>query len=232
MEQTQCQTCPTRRFCLAAGLEGDALTTLSTCVAASSPMSRGDYLYRAGDAATSCFVVRSGAYKTFVLSGDGEEHVTGFHFPGELMGLSGQADGQHRDSAVALETSTACRVPLDELPRLWDIGSGPSLLRLMGAAEQMGAEEHMNLSRPAADARVAGFLVTLGRRLKHQGRSERTLPMPMSRTDLANHLGMTLECLSRVLGRFSKAGLITATRTCITQNEPKKLEALAGHLDL
>lgn len=232
MSQNQCQECPTRRLCLADGLGSDALGALSTCVAASAPMNRGDYLYRAGDVASACFVVRSGAYKTFVLSGDGEEHVTGFHFPGELMALSGQATGLYRDSATALETSTACRVPLDQIPRLWAIGSGPPLLRLVGQSEQLGAEEHMNLSRPAADARVAGFLVSLGRRMKHQGRSETTLPMPMSRTDLANHLGMTLECLSRVLARFSRAGLITATRTSISQNEPKRLEALAGHLNL
>jgi CRP/FNR family transcriptional regulator len=194
-------------------------------------MNRGDYVYRAGDRASNCVVVRSGSYKTFVLSGDGEEHVTGFHFPGELMGMSGQAGGLHRDSAVALETSTACRVPLDEIPMLWRIGSGPSLLRLMGRSEQIGAEDHMNLSRSAADARVAGFLVTLGRRMKRQGRSELLLPMPMSRTDLANYLGMTLECLSRVVARFAKAGLITATRMHVTQHQPEQLAGLAGHLD-
>ncbi len=58
MEQNLCQSCPTRRLCLAAGLEGDALRRLSSCVVASSPMKRGDYLYRAGDTAASCFVVR------------------------------------------------------------------------------------------------------------------------------------------------------------------------------
>ena len=231
METYRCHNCPTRRLCLAAGLEGNALTALSECILASAPMNRSDYLYRAGDPAAHCFVVRSGAYKTFVLSGDGEVHVTGFHFPGELIGLSGQADGIHHDTAVALETSTACRLALDEVPTLWQIGSGPSLLRLMGLGERMGAEHHMLLSRPAADARVAGFLVALGRRMKRQGRSETSLPMPMSRTDLANHLGMTLECLSRVLARFSKAGLITATRTRITQEDPQRLDALAGHLD-
>jgi CRP/FNR family transcriptional regulator len=231
MEFNHCRHCPTRRLCLAADLEDDAIGMLSRCVLPSAPMNRGDMLYRAGDCASHCFVVRSGAYKTFVLSSDGEEHITGFHFPGELIGLSGQAGGVYRNSASALETSTACRVPVDDMPTLWQIGSGRSLLRLMGFREQLGAEDHMNLSRPAADARVAGFLVTLGRRMKRQGRSEYSLPLPMSRTDLANHLGMTLECLSRVLARFVRSGLITASRTRITQDQPSTLEALAGHLD-
>jgi CRP/FNR family transcriptional regulator len=227
----QCLECPTRRLCLAAGLNGEAIESLSECVHPSSPMSKGDLLYRTGDAATDCFVVRSGAYKTFAIRASGEEYVTGFYFPGELMGISGQAVGEHRDTAMALETSTACRVQLDDVPSLWSIGSGRSLLRLMGRAEQMSVDDHVNLSQSAADARVAGFLVTLSRRMKHQGRDPLHLPTPMSRTDLANYLGMTLECLSRVVARLGKAGLVTATRAHITIESPDQLMALAGHID-
>ncbi len=194
-------------------------------------MQRGDFLYRAGDRADDCFVVRSGAYKTVVVSGDGQVHVTGFYFPGEIMGVSGQASGRYRDSAVALQTSTACRTPLTELPRLWEIGSGPSLLRMFGDSERLSTEGRTNLSRPAADARVAGYLTGLSRRLKHQGRSPDHLPLPMSRTDLANHLGMTLESLSRVLGRLARSGLIRSDRHAITLVDGKALEAMAGHLD-
>lgn len=227
-----CRYCPTRRLCLAQGLEGDSLTALACCVAPSEPMKRGDFLYRAGDPATDCYVVRSGAYKTVMVNGNGEEHVTGFHFPGDLMALAGQSDGRYSDSAVALDTSTACRVPLEKLPRLWSIGSGAPMLRLMGRSEQMGAEHHMTLSRTGADVRVAGFVVNLARRMARQGRATDSLPLPMSRTDLANHLGMTLECLSRVFAKFSKAGIITASRNQITQLQPERLESIAGCADV
>lgn len=194
-------------------------------------MTRGDYLYRTGEPAHDCFVVRSGAYKTVLLSGSGDEHVSGFYFPGELLGLAAQANGVHRETAVALETSTACRVPLAEIPRLWRIGSGPALLRLMGDNGQRNADDHMNLSRSAADERVAGFLMALAARMRRQGLDSRHLPLPMSRTDLANYLGMTLECLSRVLTRLSSAGLITASRTRVSLEQPAQLSALAEHLD-
>jgi CRP/FNR family transcriptional regulator len=52
----------------------------------------------------------------------------------------------------------------------------------------------------------------------------------MSRTDLANHLGLTLECLSRVLSRFKRAGLVTFTRTRITLCKPEELATLALHV--
>ncbi|MEQ8860714.1 MAG: helix-turn-helix domain-containing protein [Pseudomonadales bacterium] len=229
MQALHCQTCPTRRLCLGADLDQPALASLSQCVQPSAPVQRGEFLYRAGDPADDCFVVRSGAYKTVVTSNDGQEHVGGFHFPGEIMGLSGQATGRYRDSAVALETSTACRTSLAELPQLWRVGSGPALLRLLGSNDWTGAEGHANLSRTAADARLAGYLVGLSRRLS--GRAPDHLPMPMSRTDLANHLGMTLESLSRVIGRLTRDGTITPARTAITVNDPERLQRLAGHLD-
>lgn len=230
-DHSHCHNCLTRRQCLAGGLQGDALTALSECVHPGGPMKRGDFLYRAGEPASECFVVRSGAYKTILLSGSGDEHVTGFHFPGDLLGMAAQATGTHRESAIALETSTACRMPLTEIPTLWRIGGGPSLLRLIGNNGQRSAEDHMNLSRTAADARVAGFLTTLSQRMHQQGRDDRELPLPMSRTDLANYLGMTLECLSRVLTRFSAAGLVTAGRTHINLDDADQLRSLAGHIE-
>lgn len=231
MESPPCQVCPTHRVCLAAGLEHRALTALAECVLSGAPMSRGEYVYRAGEPAEHCFVVRSGAYKTIVESANGDVHVIGFHFPGELLGLEGLADGVHRESAVALETSTACRFAVDDVPELWSMGSGRSLMRLVGRREQQNALHQLNLSRTAADARVAGFLVGLGRRMQRLGCSGTSLPMPMSRTDLANHLGMTLECLSRVIGRFGRSGLIAASRSRIVVEEPEQLAALAAHLD-
>jgi CRP/FNR family transcriptional regulator, anaerobic regulatory protein len=227
----QCQVCPTRQLCLAAGLDRPALERLATCTKPSAPLEKSLCLFRAGDSATGCFIVRSGAFKTFVISAEGEEYVTGFYYPGELLGMAGQATGRHRESASALMTSTACRVHLEDLPTLWEIGSGPSLLRLMGQAQHLSSDDRINLSQSRADARVAGFLLALSGRMRHQGRDPDRVPTPMSRTDLASFLGMTLECLSRVLSRMSRAGAIRAARHEITLRAPRDLEALAGHID-
>ena len=230
MEMCACRQCPTRRYCLGAELEPEALEALSTCVHVSSPLQRGSQLYRAGDAVTDCYVVRSGSFKTSVTSIDGEEHVTGFHFPGDLPGLAGLATGRHVDDATALETSTACRVPLETVPHLWQLGSGSALLHMIGRGAAVGVEAHANLSRHAADARVAGFLLGLRDRLSKQGRTADYLPLPMSRSDLANHLGMTLESLSRVLSRLRREGTLSVSRRSVTCRDYQRLTALAGHV--
>jgi len=228
---TQCQECPTRLLCLAAGLDRPALERLAACMKPSAPLAKGDCLFRAGDPAGGCFVVRSGAFKTVAISAAGEEYVTGFYFPGELLGMAGQASGEHRESASALMTSTACRVQFEDIPTLWHIGSGQSLLRLIGQTERLSSEDRINLSQSRADARVAGFLLALSRRMRHQGRDPQRLPAPMSRTDLASYLGMTLECLSRALSRLSHAGFISAARHEITLQTPSELKALATYID-
>lgn len=224
---SHCSECATRHLCLAADLDGAALDRLSHCMTPGEPLQRGEHLYRAGDPADGCYIVRSGVFKTVASDPDGSEHVTGFHYPGDLIAMNGQGEGRHLDSAVALDTSTACRVPLSRLPELWALGSGQQLLALLGRSQQHAAEQQTLLARHGAESRLAGFLVGLARRRERQGLTSDRLPLPMSRTDLANHLGMTLECLSRVLSRLSRRGVITATRREVTQNEPDALRAMA-----
>lgn len=224
-----CLTCPTRQYCVGAELDEARLLALGACVRPSAPLRKGDYLYRAGDPAEGCFVVRSGTYKRFSVSATGEEHVTGFHYPGDVIGLAGLATGRQADSAIALETATACRVRNESLPVLWSIGGGASLLRLVGEHEEHATEARIGLTQSKADCRVARFLLDLSQRMARHGRSADVLPAPMSRTDLASYLGMTLESLSRVFSRLSRAGLISATRTEITLHSRDQLETIAYH---
>ncbi|MFX3657746.1 MAG: Crp/Fnr family transcriptional regulator [bacterium] len=227
VDASHCLHCPTRQHCLADGLDDDGLQRLSACVRPSPPLRKGDRLFAPEDRGDDCYVVRSGCFKTVRVSADGDETVTGFHLPGDLVGVSRLAGGGRSETAVALETSTACRVLAGELQGLWQVGAGRSLLRLAGRQSELAADHQHTLSQGAADARVAGFLVTLAQRMRRLRRGDNPLPLPMSRTDLARYLGMTLECLSRVLARLSRAGILDATRRQVTVHDGDALRALA-----
>ena len=193
-------------------------------------MNKGDYLYRSGDAATAWFVVRSGVFKTVSVTPDGEEYVTGFYYPGEILGLDGPADGAYSSTALAIASSTACAVALTDLPEIWGLGAGDSLLRLIAEHQRNEALLRINLSQSRADARIAGFLKLLMDRTERLGFDPKTISMPMSRTDLANHLGLTLECVSRVLSKWRRAGVIDTDRTTMRILEPVALTTAAYHL--
>jgi CRP/FNR family transcriptional regulator len=225
-----CALCPTRGVCVARDLDAGALERLHACLTTSAPLHRGDHLYRSGDPAEYCFLVRSGAFKTSRLTSGGDEYITGFHYPGELIGLDGQNDGAFPESATALDNSTVCRIRLLDLPVLWELGAGPGLLRLLGETMSRHAETHINLCQSRAPARIAGYLTQLMSRFARLGFDPTQLPMPMSRTDLANHLGLTLECLSRVLGKWKRAGVIEPTRDHVLIRKPTELRTTAYHL--
>ncbi len=225
-----CALCPTRQLCAARDLNEAALTELGQCISVTQPMNKGDFLYRTGDPAQAWFVVRSGVFKTVTVTPDGEEYVTGFYYPGEILGLDGPADGAHGSTAVAIASSTACALSLMDLPEIWSLGAGNSLLRLIAEQQRNEALLRINLSQSRADARIAGFLKLLMDRTGRLGFDPKTLPMPMSRTDLANHLGLTLECVSRVLSKWRRAGVIDTDRTTVRILEPAALATAAYHL--
>lgn len=225
-----CALCPTRGLCIARDLSEASLGVLDEIVATSLPMAKGEYLYRAGDAADAWYVVRSGVYKTIVDTADGDEYVTGFYYPGEIVGLEGAADGRFGESAIALGSATACAVVIANLPRIWALGGDRSILRLIAEHERNEKALRVNMSQSRAEVRIAGFLKLLMERTGRLGFDPTCLAMPMSRTDLASHLGLTLECVSRVLSRWRRSGVIDTDRSTLRILKPDALRSTALHL--
>lgn len=225
-----CALCPTKNLCAARELTDPALEALSGCISTSQPLAKGDFLYRTNDQASAWYVVRSGVFKTVTITPDGEEYVTGFYYPGEILGLEGPATGLYADTAVALASGTACAVALANLPEIWSLGAGASLLRLIAEHDRNETLIRINLSQTRAEARIAGFIKLLMDRTERLGFDPKCLAMPMSRTDLANHLGLTLECVSRVLSKWRKAGVIDTDRISLNVLKPDELATAAFHL--
>ncbi|RZA11506.1 MAG: cyclic nucleotide-binding domain-containing protein, partial [Proteobacteria bacterium] len=87
--QTHCKDCSLAPLCLPLSLELADMDALDDIVKRGRPLKKGEFLFRQGEAFGAVYAVRSGALKTFSLSDNGEEQITGFHLPSELLGLSG-----------------------------------------------------------------------------------------------------------------------------------------------
>ncbi len=226
--ESGCEWCPTRRVCLAADLATSEIVSLRGVLARSPPIAQYKHVYRAGDTADRHYHIRSGMFKTYAMNAAGDEYVTGFYFPGDLIGCA-HTDGVYADSAITLETGTVCALRAHDLRELCDIGLGPTLLKLLADREVQAARHQLNLTQPRADARLAGWLVQVSGRISRLGWCPNRIPIAMSRTDLANYLGMTLESLSRVFTRFNKAGLIRATRKHVDLLKPETIATVGYH---
>ena len=223
-----CEECPTRRVCLAAGLERNDLSGLEGILTPSSPIAAQTHVYRAGDPAKQYFYVRSGMFKTYTVSAAGDEQVTGFYFPGEMIGCA-QVQSRHADFGMALETATVCALPVSNVADLCAMGLDVAFLERLGEREAEATRHRSNLNQSRADNRFAGWLLLVTQRLSRLRLCPTRIPTPMSRTDLASYLGMTLESLSRVSARFEKSGLINAHRDHIDLLDPDRIAVMGAH---
>ncbi len=228
--QTHCQDCSLAPLCLPLSLNLEDMDALDQIVKRGRPLKKGEFLFRQGDAFDSVFAVRAGALKTFTLSDGGEEQITGFHLPSELVGLSGVDNDSHPVSAQALETTSVCEIPferLDELAVQLPV-LRRQLMRIMSREIRDDQQMMLLLSKKSADERIATFLVNLSARFRARGFSANQFRLAMSRSELGNYLGLAVETVSRVFTRFQQQGLIDAEGKEIHILDPIELCALAG----
>ena len=228
--QAHCKDCSLASLCLPLSLNLEDMDALDEIVKRGRPLKKGEFLFRQGDAFNSVFAVRSGALKTFSLSDSGDEQITGFHLPSELVGLSGMDSESYPVSAMALETTSVCEIPferLDELsvqlPQL-----RRQLMRIMSREIRDDQQMMLLLSKKTADERIATFLVNLSARFRARGFSANQFRLAMSRNEIGNYLGLAVETVSRVFTRFQQNKLLEAEGKEVHILDHIELCALAG----
>lgn len=205
-----CGNCRLGSICLPLALEADDVVRLDEIVQRGRPLQKNEHLYREGDEFSAVYAVRSGAIKAYRITGDGQEQVTGFYFPGEILGMDGISKDSYASSAKALETSAVCEIPFNRLEEL--SAQMPSLQRhfFQLMSQEITSDQQLItlLSKNSAEERVAALLISISARNARRKLSKSNFRLPMSRTDIGNFLGLTVETVSRVISRFNKQGLI------------------------
>lgn len=225
-----CQRCSLRGVCEPVSLPAQEQARLDSIIERRRPISRGEFLYRSGEPFRSLFCVKAGSIKTYTSTDKGEEQVTGFHLPGELIGLGGIALAYNTTDAVALETSSVCEIPYE---RLREISAEiPALLQqiilLTSREVTHGQTLTMLISKKSAEERLAALLLSLSDRFANRGFSPTDFHLSMSRHDIGNFLGMAVETVSRLFTRFDNEGLIRVRRKHIQLRDLPRLRELGG----
>jgi CRP/FNR family nitrogen fixation transcriptional regulator len=165
---------------------------------------RDQEIFGQGEEALQVYKVRSGAVRCFKLLSDGRRQISEFYLPGDVFGV--EAGAEHRVTAEALSDSlvtVARRSALtDHLSD--EIGRAQALWRMAIADLQRSQEHALTLGRRSATERVASFLIDVAERL---GAADRIV-LPMTRQDMADYLGLTIETVSRTLSQMQATGLI------------------------
>jgi CRP/FNR family transcriptional regulator, anaerobic regulatory protein len=218
---------PLRELLHAIGADSDAQVPEAPFAIPVWRVRSGAALLHEGARPDAVHVVRSGTFKCLKTSEDGYEQVLSFAGQGEILGFESTWRGLQLTSAIALEESTVCSLPLRELD-LWrqlspaldhalQFALGRQLARAGEIAEMMAAV--------AAEVRLARFLVWLSGCMAEHGQSPRRLYLRMSRRDIASLLAVAHETVSRSFSTLVELGLLQVNNREVEILDPAGLRA-------
>lgn len=223
-----CVSCDVRTRAVCAVMSDEELVRLSK-LTQNQTYAPGEALFFEGDTAGACFIVQDGALKLYKLLPDGRRQITGFLFKGDFLGLSPKEE--YGFTAEVLEEAHACVLPAERMDEL--IEDYPKLSnRLLNLAsmELASAQEQMLLlGRKTAQERIASFLLWLSQRAAERGEESNPVRVPMSRSDMGDYLGLTVETVSRSITKLKTTGVITLKEgNRIAINDPELIAAIAA----
>jgi CRP/FNR family transcriptional regulator len=207
-----CLHCQVRHLAVCSALSHEEMHALDA-VASLQVLAPGAVLARQGEPRRHVFTVTRGALRLVRLSADGRRQVAGFALPGDFVGLSGAAVNPH--DIEALGETGLCRFGLDAMRRLGEQYphlQGKLLERACGELDS-AHERMMSLARMTPTERMADFLLALAARQARAGGGGPSVDLPMPRADIADHLGLTVETVSRSLTTLRNGGLIALPTT-------------------
>jgi CRP/FNR family transcriptional regulator, nitrogen fixation regulation protein len=165
---------------------------------------KGTEIYGEKEPAEYVYQVKSGAVRSYKLLSDGRRQIGAFHLAGDIFGL--ENGSEHRFTAEAIVNTTVRLIKRRSLEVVAESDALVSRnLLSMTTSNLQHAEDHMLLlGRKTSLERVAAFLIEMDKRLTAAG----VMPLPMSRRDIADYLGLTLETVSRALSRLHELDII------------------------
>jgi len=225
-----CSSCSLRELCLPMGLSHEEIERLDQLVYARRKVKRGEGLYRAGDPFSAIYAVRTGFFKSDVILEDGRDQVTGFHMPGEIMGMDGIGTESHSCNAIALEDSDVCVIPFSRLEELANEVRGlqRQFHKVMSREIVRDQGVMMLLGSMRAEERLAAFLLNLSQRFVARGYSPSEFHLRMTRDEIGSFLGLKLETVSRLFSKFQEDGLIAVQQKHIRIRDTDGLKNILG----
>ncbi|MBT1449635.1 fumarate/nitrate reduction transcriptional regulator Fnr [Glaciecola sp. XM2] len=213
-----CQSCSFSHLCLPVSLKKSELESLDDIIERKKPLHKHDKLVSAGQPFNTLYAVRSGSFKSYISDKDGVEQITGFHFPGDIIGFDALKDQVHQSYSKALETAMVCELPYDTLEVVSERYPAlrKQIMKFMSAEIKHDHELMMLLSKRSAEERLLHFISHLSQRFDERGYSARQFNLSMTRNEIGNYLGLTVETISRLLTRFQKEDLIKVDGKLIT----------------
>ena len=186
-----------------------------------------DVLFREGEPANRLFVLRSGQVKLTTSLPDGREQILRLGAMGHLLGLESLNAGTYSYTATAILPAEACTIRHKDLMRVLESNPTVSMRVIETLSEELDQAQHLirDLGLKSAPERVTSFVLSL---LPPRGKANGDFPLVLTRHEIAEMLGLTVETVSRVMAELKREQIIDAPRGHIRILNLKKLQEIAG----
>lgn len=186
-------------------------------------------LFHEGSKAEAIYFIRAGTFKTFRTAEDGYEQVLGFAGRAEVLGFDAVCMETHPTSAVALEESSVYVVLMSDLFELEQRipALGRMLQLAISRALSCRADIAEVMAAVAAEVRLARFLVQTSERMAACSQSPRRFRLRMNRREIASHLGVAHETVSRSFGTLAAWGIVSVDNREVEILDMARLKALS-----
>lgn len=188
----------------------------------------GQRVHTIGQPFDMLYVVNSGFLKTVMIDELGNEQVLGFPMKGDMFGIDGIHRKQYSTETVALTNCDVVLIPFKIFASLGRTHSDLESAIFAVMSRELVREQVMigTLGSLSAEARVARFLVYLSERFTEMGYSGTQFNLRMTRQEIGNYLGLTLETVSRTFSAFNAIGLISVDQRAIVVHDLQALRTL------
>lgn len=216
--------------CIPIGMAAADVQQLDQLVQERVRLSKGATLFTLQDTLDAIYSVRYGSVKTQIEDAAGHRQIIGFHLPGEIIGLDGMLQGHHVSTAIAMEDTEVCVIRLSQFDQI--AAQLPSLQhqmrRLMSRELARSYQTLASLGGLQSDQRLAAFLLNLSQRYAALGYSSTAFVLRMTREEIGNFLGLTLETTSRLFSRLARENLIAIRQREVELLDIPALQKLVG----
>lgn len=173
-----------------------------------------EHLFLASSPQKHIYQVLEGVIGSYNLLGDGRRQIVTFYYPGDLIGVEDSGTWEHYGEALCSAKVRA--ISVDTIDRLFETEPkfGQAVVATLAMELAETRDQLLSLGRKSALEKVATFLMRISKRNLREQADETRLHLPMTRAEIADYLGLTVETISRNFTKLRKAKIIELQRNC------------------
>ncbi len=209
-ENTGCLNCSANHTCLTKDMSTEEVSHFSKIIDYQKIIKKGHQLYHAGSKFDHIHIVKYGILKSSITNTNGQEHLVGFHTPGNCMGTDGISAKSHITDSKAIIDSVVCAIPFSKIIQLISCSNKLKNNFIIKLSDEISRANQniLMISKMNADERLIYFIKNILINQILGKKTQASITIPMTRNEIGQWIGVSQETISRSFASLTKLGFL------------------------